>query len=147
MNLATYGVRHVLRLPKVEPRAYLIDEEHPGDDGCLPLLPPLRNLEVDLLSHLALDLARVSREKRQEALLPRVDHVDLVQGYLRHVSTTNTKKTRTRRGGGDGRANRFSGGVGEGTLCMTNRRTDQHGEWLGYTKYHTLSTSYIGERG
>lgn len=61
---------------------HLVDEEYPGYDSRLALLPPLRHLQIYLLPHFPLDLARVPREKRQETLLPGVDHVDLVQGYL-----------------------------------------------------------------
>ena len=57
----------------------LVDEEHARHDLGLALLAPLGDLGVDLLAHLGLDLAGVAREEREEALLPRVDHVDLVQ--------------------------------------------------------------------
>lgn len=42
----------------------------------------LPHLEVDLFPDFPLDLARVPREKRKETLLPRVDHIDLMQGHL-----------------------------------------------------------------
>lgn len=46
----------------------LVDEQHPGDDLCLPLLPPLGHLRVDLLPHLRPDLPGVTSEERQKAL-------------------------------------------------------------------------------
>ena len=61
----------------------LVDEQHARHDRCLPVLLPLRHLLVDLLAHLRLDLARVAREEREEALLAGVDHVDIVEGNLR----------------------------------------------------------------
>ena len=58
----------------------LVNEQHPGGNLRLPLLPPLRDLGVDLVPHLGLDLSRVSAEQGQEALGPAVDDVDLVEG-------------------------------------------------------------------
>ena len=68
-------VREALNVEHV----HLVDEEDARHDLRLALLAPLRHLLVDLLAHLRLDLARVSREEGEEALLPRVDHVNLVQ--------------------------------------------------------------------
>lgn len=58
----------------------LVDEEDAGDDLRFPFLLPLPDLGVDLVPDLAADLARVAAEEGQEALGPRVDDVDLVQG-------------------------------------------------------------------
>ena len=57
---------------------HLVNEEHARHDLRLALLAPLGHLLVDLLAHLGPDLASVAREEREEALLPRVDDVDLV---------------------------------------------------------------------
>mmetsp|Transcript_42728 Transcript_42728/g.106338 ORF Transcript_42728/g.106338 Transcript_42728/m.106338 type:complete len:379 (-) Transcript_42728:89-1225(-) len=58
---------------------HLVDEEHAWHDLGFPLFPPLRHFRVDLLAHLWLDLACIAREESEEALLPRVDHVNLMQ--------------------------------------------------------------------
>ena len=58
---------------------HLVDEEHAGHDVRLALLAPVGDAQVDLVADLGLDLARVAGEERPEALLARVDDVDLVQ--------------------------------------------------------------------
>mmetsp|Transcript_15709 Transcript_15709/g.33590 ORF Transcript_15709/g.33590 Transcript_15709/m.33590 type:complete len:340 (-) Transcript_15709:1208-2227(-) len=68
-------VREALNVEHV----HLVNEEHARHDLRLALLAPLSHLLVNLLADLRLDLSRVAGEEREEALLPRVDHVDLVQ--------------------------------------------------------------------
>ena len=64
----------------------LIDEQHPGRDLGLALLPPLGDLGVYLVPDLGLDLAGVAGEEGEEALGAGVDDVDLVQGDgVRHL--------------------------------------------------------------
>ena len=57
----------------------LVDEEHARHDLGLALLLPLGDFRVDLLAHLAANLARVAGEEGQEALGAGVDDVNLVQ--------------------------------------------------------------------
>lgn len=54
----------------------------------------LPHLEVDLFPDFPFDLARVPREKRKETLLPRVDHIDLMQGHL-YTYTRRRARIRT----------------------------------------------------
>lgn len=50
------------------------------NDRRLAFLPPLADFSVDLIPQLRLDLSRIAREQREEALGPRVDDINLVQG-------------------------------------------------------------------
>nr|POF17610.1 hypothetical protein CFP56_13024 [Quercus suber] len=63
---------------------HLVDEQHPRHDLRLAFLPPLGHLGVDLLAHLAADLARVAGEQGQKALGAAVDDVDLVERHGVH---------------------------------------------------------------
>ena len=58
---------------------HLVDKEHARHNLRLAFLLPLGHLGVDLLAHLAPDLARVAGEEGEKALRARVDHVNLVQ--------------------------------------------------------------------
>ena len=58
----------------------LVNEQNPGSDLRLALLPPLRDLGVDLVPHFRLDLSSVPAEQGEETLGPAVDDVDLVEG-------------------------------------------------------------------
>ena len=58
----------------------LVNEQNTGSDLRLALLPPLRDLGVDLVPDFRLNLPGVSTEQGQKALSPAVDDVDLVQG-------------------------------------------------------------------
>jgi len=60
---------------------HLVDEENTGHDLSAALLTPLRNLLVDLLSDFGLDLTDVTSKQSHEALLARVDDIDLVQSH------------------------------------------------------------------
>mmetsp|Transcript_6849 Transcript_6849/g.19132 ORF Transcript_6849/g.19132 Transcript_6849/m.19132 type:complete len:353 (+) Transcript_6849:536-1594(+) len=60
---------------------HLIDEQDAGNDGGPSLLAPFGHLGIDLIPHLALDLAGISREQGQETLLPGIDDINLVQTY------------------------------------------------------------------
>mmetsp|Transcript_97037 Transcript_97037/g.274490 ORF Transcript_97037/g.274490 Transcript_97037/m.274490 type:complete len:428 (-) Transcript_97037:7-1290(-) len=70
----TFDVQHV----------NLVDEQHPGHNVCLALLAPFRDLCIDLLPDLPLNLASVTGEECEEALLPAVDHIDLMQVHRVH---------------------------------------------------------------
>ena len=48
-------------------------------DLSFTFFPPLRDLGVDLVAQLGLDLARISGKEREETLCARVDDVDFVQ--------------------------------------------------------------------
>mmetsp|Transcript_4687 Transcript_4687/g.11992 ORF Transcript_4687/g.11992 Transcript_4687/m.11992 type:complete len:213 (+) Transcript_4687:1938-2576(+) len=75
----------------VEPRkaldvqhVHLVNKQYSRDNGRLAFLTPLGHLAVDLLAHLGLDLSSITGEQGKEALLPRVDHVNLVQAHHVH---------------------------------------------------------------
>mmetsp|Transcript_27388 Transcript_27388/g.69692 ORF Transcript_27388/g.69692 Transcript_27388/m.69692 type:complete len:387 (+) Transcript_27388:657-1817(+) len=63
---------------------HLVDEEDAWHDLRLALLPPLGDLLVNLVAHLSFDLAGVASKQGEEALLPRVDHIHLVQRHHVH---------------------------------------------------------------
>ncbi len=67
---------------------HFIQEQHSGRNLRLALLPPLRHLGVDLVPDLGLDLPGIAGEEGEEALGPRVDDVDLVQGDCVHNLAT-----------------------------------------------------------
>ncbi|KAJ6441961.1 LOW QUALITY PROTEIN: Central kinetochore subunit CHL4 [Purpureocillium lavendulum] len=69
-------VREALNVEHV----HLVDEQDAWHDLGLALLLPLAYLGVDLVADLAADLARVTGEEGEEALGPRVDDINLVQG-------------------------------------------------------------------
>ena len=56
-------------------------QTHPRYDLRFPLLPPLRDLGVDLIPEFRFDLTGVASEEGKEALRAAVDHVYLVQRH------------------------------------------------------------------
>ena len=60
--------RRLMHPMQTELRQHLVNEEHARHNLGLALFPPLGNFRVNLLAHLAPDLARVAGKQREEAL-------------------------------------------------------------------------------